>query len=163
MNNVQVLLVSPLIWIPAGLLVAGLVLAACSPALLRWLRRREARQARKSFPAVREVLEARFMELAAQSGKPRDLIWKHCDWKQQVVFARENGSGLITALAEVEISFEAEAGSEMEDWGAVADIRSATAVFHYRLGRWGTGGRALFNMQPQQALEKLAGQFDPLE
>lgn len=159
----QVLVVSSLVWIPVGLLVAGLVLVACAPALLGWLRRREAQQARQLFPVVRETLEARFFELAAQSGKPRGLRWKHCDWKPQVVFARENGSGLITALAEVEISFEAEAGGEMEGWGAVADIRSATAVFHYRVGRWGTGGRALFNMQPEQALEKLAGQFEPLE
>jgi hypothetical protein len=44
----------------------------------------------------------------------------------------------------------------------VGDIRDAAAVFHYRAGRWGTGGRALFNMDPHEAVVRLQGQFEPV-
>jgi hypothetical protein len=62
----------------------------------------------------------------------------------------------------VNISFEAIEGGDMEDVAAVSNIRDAAAVFHYQKGNWGTGGRALFNMNPNDALDRLQGQFEPL-
>ena len=51
----------------------------------------------------------------------------------------------------------------MEDVEAVDTIRDATALFHYDpRGHWGTGGRALFNMDPDDALIRLEGQFEPV-
>jgi hypothetical protein len=48
----------------------------------------------------------------------------------------------------------------MEDVAAVGNIRDAAAVFHYQNGNWGTGGRALFNMNPEDALDRLQAQFE---
>ena len=64
---------------------------------------------------------------------------------------------------QVTIRFEAVTGGDMEDVEAVGTIRDATAVFHYQKGRWGTGGKALFNMDPQDALVRLEGQYEAVD
>ena len=99
---------------------------------------------------------------SAASGKPRGLRWVHCEWQQPVSFGRDVRSRLLTAFVSVEIHFEAVEGGDMEDVEAVSTIRDACAVFHYRTGHWGTGGKALFNMNPGEAIERLAGQFTPV-
>ena len=71
-------------------------------------------------------------------------------------------TGLLTAFVAVNISFEAIAGGDMEDVEAVNTVRDAAAVFHYQRGRWGTGGRALFNMNPHDAIQRLEGQYEPV-
>lgn len=139
----------------AFLVVGGL----CAPALVRRWKRNEEQQARRLFKLRREVLEAKFFEMAARTGKPRGLKWTRCEWKDRVTFARETPTGLITAFVAVEIHFEAIAGGDMEDVAAVTDVREASAVFHFQNGVWGTGGKALFNMAPELALERLVGQF----
>ena len=148
-------------WIIAGLVVLAVLAIGAKP-LLKFLRRREAETARKLFKVRREMLEAKFFELASQGGKPRGLIWTECDWQEPVTFARDLESGLLTAFVGVEIHFEAVEGGDMEDVEAVSTIRDAAAVFHFRAGQWGTGGKALFNMNPEDAITRLQGQFEPV-
>lgn len=148
---------------PAGISVAILLVIAV--VLLRkplraWRDRREADRGRRDFRLQRELLEAKFFDLAAASGKPRGLRWIDCDWLETVTFARDRQTGLLTAFVAVNISFEAIEGGDMEDVAAVSNIRDAAAVFHYQNGNWGTGGRALFNMNPNDALDRLQGQFE---
>lgn len=153
-----------MVWLIAGVVslavLAGIALLA--PRLAQRTLQREEQRAIQEFRHRREVLEARFFELASATGKPRGLRWKYCDWKDAVRFAREVESGEIAAFAAVEIHFEAIAGSDMEDVAAVGDVRDASAVFHCHEGQWGTGGKALFNMAPELAVERLAGQYTPL-
>ena len=80
-----------------------------------------------------------------------------------MTFGREVESGLLTAFAAVEIRFEAVEGGDMEEVEAVGTVRDAAALFHYKDGSWGTGGRALFNMNPADALERLNDQYEPIE
>jgi hypothetical protein len=145
-----------------GIGVGLALLAALAIPLARWMRRREARDGVKVFRLRREMLEARFFDLARTQDKPRGLRWIECDWQPEVTFARDRESGLLTAFVAVNIRFEAVEGGDMEGVAAVGTIREAAAVFHYRHGVWGTGGRALFNMTPHDAVRQLAGQFDPL-
>lgn len=145
-----------------ALLIAGVPLA------LKWRRsrrRQKIRRAIRDFRTVREMLEAKFFDLAAQSGKPKGLRWLECDWQDAVTFGRDTKTGLLTAFVSVEIHFEAEEGSDMEEVAAVGTIRDACALFHWSGGRWGTGGRALFNMDAHDALDRLSGQYErlPLE
>ncbi|HUG90285.1 MAG TPA: hypothetical protein VML55_05605 [Planctomycetaceae bacterium] len=144
-------------------LVAALVLI---PLGAKWLapriRAREVRRAIAQFRLDRETLEARFFDRARVGGKPRGLRWLDCDWQPDVTFARDLRTGLITAFIAVNVRFEAVEGGDMEDVAAVGTVRDACAVFHYNRGIWGTGGRALFNMNPRDAVERLAGQFEPL-
>ena len=148
-------------WIIAiGGAVAGLTaIAVLAGPLARWMRRRELSQARESFRLQRETLEARFFALASQSGKPRGLRWVRCDWLPLVAWARESRSGLLTAFVSIELHFEAIEGGDMEDVAAVGTVRDACAVFHYQNGQWGTGGKALFNMNASDATSRLQGQF----
>ena len=143
----------------AVLALAGL--AAMWRPLRHRLRRREARRATQAFRLQREMLEARFFDLACARGIPRGLRWVDCAWQDPVTFARDRKSGLLTAFVSVNIRFEAVAGGDMEDVEAVGTIRDAAALFHYQHGRWGTGGRALFNLNPAEALTRLENQFDP--
>lgn len=108
--------------------------------------------ARDAFHRQREWLEARFLTLASQSGKPRGLEWSSCDFDDPVAFARDRSSGELRGLVAVTIRFEAIAGGGMEHVEAVGNLRAATAVFTYRDGAWTTAGRALFNLNPTEAI-----------
>lgn len=150
------------------IVAAGTATMAIIGSAALWLRRRRRhrlRRAMREFRLQRETLEAKFFDLASRSGKPRGLRWVECDWKDVVTFGRDVRTGLTTAFVSVEIQFEAEEGGDMEDVAAVGTIRDACALFHYSNGRWGTGGRALFNMDAQEALSRLEGQYErlPLE
>ena len=151
-------------FVPIGILVAAVVLIlVVGQPLLKALQKREAATAIQNFRTQREQLEAKFFDIASRFGKPRDLRWLDCDWQNQVTFGREIESGLLTAFAAVEIRFEAVEGGDMEDVAAVSTVRDAAALFHYKDGSWGTGGRALFNMNPADALERLNDQYEPIE
>ena len=157
-------------WLANNMVVAAfavvgtaLILAAAAwqPLRRRW-RSREVERATRLFRLQREQLEAKFFDLARTSGKPRGLRWLDCDWQDDVTFARDLHSGLLTAFVGVNIRFEAIQGGDMEDVEAVSTVRDAAAVFHYRHGVWGTGGRPLMNMNPEDALTRLEGQFEPV-
>jgi len=143
----------------AGLVAAAGIALGWGPVRAR-RRSRQAARAVRSFRIEREKLEARFFDLASRLGKPRGLRWLECDWQDGVTFARDVNTGLLTAFVAVNIRFEAIAGGDMEDVEAVSMVRDAAALFHYQRGRWGTGGRALFNMNPHDAVHRLGGQFE---
>lgn len=148
------------LWQIAAAGVSGVVAVALAAIpLAKWMRRREVAQASREFKLQRENLEAKFFELASGSGKPRGLRWVRCDWQPAYSLARDTQSGLLTAFVSIELHFEAIEGGDMEDVAAVGTVRDACAVFHYQQGKWGTGGRALFNMNATDAVERLAGQF----
>lgn len=148
---------------PGQLVLLGLtgVVAAALAAvpLAKRMKRRETARASAEFKLQREGLEAKFFELASRSGKPRGLRWVRCDWQPAWTLAREARTGLLTAFVSIELHFEAIEGSDMEDVAAVGTVRDACAVFHYQQGQWGTGGKALFNMNASDAIERLSGQF----
>lgn len=135
------------------------MLALLAPAYVKRKQKKKIAQAIAEFKLRRESLEGRFFTRACVVGKPRGLRWKTCDWKDPVRFAQDRNSGLLTAFVSVEINFEAIEGEGMEEVAAVGDLRDASAVFHYEHGQWGTGGKALFNMNPETAIEKLTNQF----
>jgi hypothetical protein len=109
------------------------------------------------FDRHADELQKSFFQMAASSGKPRGLKWVRCDWQEQRALFTEPGSGLLTLVVGVSVSFEAIEGSDMENVAAAGDLRDASAVFHYQNGAWGTGGRVLFNMDPSTAAARLGG------
>jgi hypothetical protein len=137
--------------IAASLFVAGLVALAWRPIRAK-LRENQLARARRGFHRHREHLEARFLRLAALSGKPRGVDWVRCDFDDDVIYARHRQSGELSALVGVTIGFEAIEGGGMEDVEAVGNLRAATAVFRVEHGLWRTDGRALFNLNPTEAI-----------
>ncbi|MDG2385748.1 MAG: hypothetical protein P8N76_29040 [Pirellulaceae bacterium] len=117
--------------------------------------RREARleSARKQFCLRREWLEADFLNAASATGRPRGLAWVDCDFSNEVSFARDRKSGDLTALVGVAIQFEAIEGGGMEEVEAVGNQKAATAVFRHNGSCWSTDGRAIFNLNPLEAIE----------
>ena len=142
-------------WLIAGIIVvvAGvLVFFFYNP----WRSRRGDAQfarARAAFRIRREWLEARFVDLASGSGKPRGLRWVDCQFDNDITYARDRGTRDVSALVAITIRFEAIEGGPMEDVEAVGNLRYATAVFRYSGRQWTTEGRAIFNLNPTEAIE----------
>jgi hypothetical protein len=152
-----------LIWPIAAAVVVILLLAfAIGRPVAAEFRRRRADRALKEFRLQREQLEAHFFHRAGTLGKPRGLRWLECDWQNDVTFGRDLKTGMLTAFVAVNIRFESLEGGDMEGVEAVGMVRDAAALFHYHRGRWGTGGRALFNMNPTDALVHFKGQIEPI-
>lgn len=145
--------------------LAGLVLttAVAGRPLLRRIQKRQAQNAITQFRRQREQLEAKFFDMASRLGKPRGVRWLDCDWQERTAFGRDLQTGMLTAFVAVEIRFEAIPGGEMDGVEHVGLLRDAAALFHFQNGAWGTGGRALFNMNPADALSRLHDQYEPVE
>ena len=138
-----------------GILILGLLLVAGVVAIWRpffstW---REARfaVARRDFHYQRERLEAKFVSLGhvAESGPH----WIDCDFDDDVAYARSRASGQLSALVAVTIEMDAEESPSFLPDSSSADLRDATAVFHFDGKRWDTHGRAIFNLTPTQAIQ----------
>ena len=127
--------------------------------LVQWFIRqnRKQRHLKKgcdAFGQQRERLEKEFLEFARRTGIPRGLVWVNCDFETEVCFVRDRSSRQLQALVPVTIAFEAEVGGDMEEVEAVGNLRAATAVFLYNGDSWSTEGRAIFNLNPQQTVER---------
>ena len=85
------------------------------------------------------------------------------EWEPGAEFARECATGDLAALVGVVIQFEAVEGGDMEGVAAVGNLRNASAVFFFHDGRWRTAGKALFNLNPDEALMRLAHQYERLK
>jgi len=148
-------------WITIGVAAAALAVVA-----LVWrparnaLREARFKRARKEFHLQRERLEAKFLQLAAAGGKPRGLRWTDCEFEDAVAYARDRRSGDLSAFVGVTISFEAVEGGPMEGVEAVGNLRAATAVFHFRNQSWQTLGRAVFNLNPTEAIAFYREDFE---
>jgi hypothetical protein len=151
------------IWLAPVLVVVVvgiLVLALYWRPLKAFGREVQLERARELFHLQRELLQDRFYRAAAATGKPRGLRWKECQWEGEVEFARDRRSGQIAALAPVTIRFEAVEGSDMEGLPAVDNLRNASAVFFFHRGQWQTVGKAVFNMNPDEAIRHFQNQYE---
>jgi hypothetical protein len=145
---------TPYVWF---IVAAAVVAGSAIPMIPLWRirQKRQLEAARRLFHQRREWLEAKFLELASSTGKPRGLRWKDCDFSNDVTFARDLHSRALTAFVGVTISFEAIEGGDMEDVEAVGNLRAATSVFRYAGGQWSTQGRVLMNLEPAEAIERF--------
>jgi hypothetical protein len=148
-------------WIIVAVAVAALTIAALTWRRLRSFGRQvQVERARELFKLQRELLEAQFLTAAAGTGKPRGLRWVECQWEDGVEFVRDRHSGQIAAFVGVTIQFEAVPGSDMEGLPAVGDLKNACAVFFFQRGHWRTVGKALFNKNPDEAVQHLKNQYE---
>jgi hypothetical protein len=125
-------------------------------------RRRRFEEARDLFRCQREQLEAKFFDLAGNSGKPRGLHWLDTEFGDAVSYARDRNNGRLSAFVAITIRFEAIEGGDMEEVEAVGNLKAATAVFHFipREMRWVTEGRSIFNLNPFEAIRHFRSDLD---
>src|SRR5262245_50767210 len=114
----------------------------------------------REFAKNRKELESLFFDAASRSGKPRGLAWKQCAFQDGMLLARDRVNGEFVALVGVTIGFEAIEGGGMEDVEAVGNLRAATAVFTHNGREWTTQGRAVFNLEPREVLERYRDSLD---
>lgn len=152
-------------WIFGVCLAAACSIAAIAILMRLWasFRSRNLQTARKEFFLRREWLEAHFLKLAGVRGIPRGLRWVDCDFNNDVQFARDRTSGQLRALVAATIRFEAIEGGDMEGVEAVANLRAATAVFYLEGGKWTTNGRALFNLNPTEAIQHYRHELEMVD
>jgi hypothetical protein len=146
--------------IPVAILILLIVLVRFWRPLHLFGREVQVERARELFRLQREKLQGEFLKAAAATGKPRGLRWTACNFDEAFELARDRGSGQIVALVPVTISFEAIEGSDMEGLPAVGNLRNASAVFFFERGQWRTAGKALFNLNPDEALEHFKKQYE---
>jgi len=146
--------------VTAVVIVVILIIVSMWRPLRSFGRQVQVERARELFRLQRERLELQFIKAASETGKPRGLLWKECQWDSHVEFVRDKQSGQIAALAAVTIQFEAVAGGDMEGLPAVGNLRNASAVFFYYRGHWQTVGKAVFNMNPNEAVEHFKNLYE---
>jgi hypothetical protein len=128
---------------------------------LRTLRRRRlTERGKRDFAYQRERLEFEFWKRAQAAGVPRGLVWEDCDFEKQVTFVRDRKTKSLRALVGVTVQFSAAPGGGLEGHPNVQLLRAATAVFDYDGKRWSTAGRALFNLDPPHAVERLREEIE---
>jgi hypothetical protein len=145
---------------PLLIVVALVVLAMIWRPLQSFGRDVKVERARELFALQRALLHERFFQAAAGTGKPRGLRWVHCEWDDRIEFARDRRTGQLAALVAVTIRFEAVEGSDMEGLPAVGNLRNASAVFFLQRGKWETVGKAVFNLNPDEALRHFQNQYE---
>jgi hypothetical protein len=143
-----------------ALVIAGVAAALGWRPLRRFGQQVHLERARESFRLQRQRLEAKFLEAAAATGKPRGLLWKECQFDSGVELVRDRQTRDIAALVGVTIQFEALPGGDMEGVPAVGNLRLASAVFFFHGGHWQTVGKAVFNMKPGEAIEHFKNQYE---
>jgi hypothetical protein len=153
---------NPWYW-AAGAAIAGIAAIVSWRPLRRLGHEVQIERARESFRLQRERLEAKFLDAARATGKPRGLTWKDCDFESALTLARDRHTGQIVGLVPVTISFEAIEGGPMEGVEAVGNLRNATGVFHFARGHWATAGQAMFNLNPDEAIEHFRPQFEAIK
>jgi hypothetical protein len=146
------------IW--SWLLMLVIAIPAAALLLIIWRGTRRLAAAISSFQPQRRRLETLFFDTASSLGKPRGLRWKACDWGDAVEFARDRKTGQLFAFAGVTISFEAIEGGDMEGVAAVGNLRNASAVFVFNGASWGTVGRAVFNLNPDEAVQHFGEHYE---
>jgi hypothetical protein len=134
-----------------------------------WYRARKQRpqrqfeSARAMFQHQRADLLSQFFQVASTSGKPRGLRWKQCQWSDLIAWVRDKQTGQLMALVGVTIAFEAIEGGDMEGLEAVGNLRNASAVFFFQDGQWQTGGRVIYNLNPDEAVSHFSSGYEKME
>lgn len=150
-----------------SIIVTGVLATAAGAAIAMALRpiraaRRAEQMARiqRDFHRQREQLEAKFIDRAAASGKPRGLMWSSVVFDDDVIYVRDRRKRSLRSLVAIEVSFEAIEGGGMEEVEAVSNVRAATAEFLYDGTRWCTEGRVYFNLAPSAAVKYLSADLE---
>jgi len=106
------------------------------------------------FKQARKVLEKTFFKICSESGRPRGLRWKTCDFENTVLFVIEKHSLNLHAMVPVVISFEAIEGGPMEEMEAVSNLRVGSALFVHTGNDWATRGDVIYNLSPVEAFQR---------
>jgi hypothetical protein len=101
------------------------------------------------FRANQPELLAEWLRAAAAFGKPKGLTWVGYEVLGEPLF----GPGW--AVLPVQVQFEPTPDGGLADVPQAREPRPVVALFAYTRRRWGTGGRAVFNLTASQVASQL--------
>ena len=127
--------------------------------MMRWLF--GPKSPRDEFERRRADFLRMWFYTAARSGSPRGLHWVSWIDTGSTVWAKDRAGGRLLALVPAVLQFEPVEGGAMEDVPQAREPRAVVAVFRYGRGVWETDGRAIFNLDPQRAIERSDGRWVP--
>jgi hypothetical protein len=139
-------------WWIAGSATLVLIALVARP-LRRMYRDVSTERAHELFQLQREKLEASFLELARSRDLPRGDLWKHAIFSSPAHFARHRKTAELVAFVEVDFPSTP---------APIEFPAPTTAVFQYRHGHWGTIGRSLPQISPEQALVLYQAEYEPI-
>jgi hypothetical protein len=148
-------------WWVAGGTILLLAILAYRP-LRRMFRDVTNERAHELFHLQREMLEAKFLQLARSVDHPKGLAWADCDFESGAHFARHRRTGELVAFVETTVHFDLSTPNDTNPTQPIGTQRQATAIFHYQHGQWGTVGRSLFDITPQEALQQYQQDYEPI-
>jgi threonine/homoserine efflux transporter RhtA len=125
-------------------------------------RRMDQERAAADFARYVPKLQEDFRAAANTSGKPRGLRWKACEFQGPLYLARDRANGELIGLVGATISFEAIEGGGMEEVEAVGNLRAVTAILTWSGFDWTTTGKAVFNLEPREVLERYSENLTPI-
>ncbi len=138
------------------LLAVAVVLLVAGPFLKKpWQRRaRKVRlvQAKQRFHTQRERLEAKFIQLAAAHAKPDAPRWVDCTFADDVAYVRNRATGELSAFVAMTVATEALHRLPPGTTDLVGNCQAGTAVFRFDRDGWATDGRAILNLNPNEAI-----------
>ena len=102
-----------------------------------------------------------FLQHARNRGMPRGLEWLAAEPNGEPRF-RFNSSQGIVALVPLLAHFAPIPGSDMEEITHAKEPRPITAIFLWNEGRWESDGRAIFNLSPDEVIERAADRYRAL-
>lgn len=126
------------------------------------LKQKQFHQARQDFHWQRERLEARFLRLAAARVSAPRVLWQHCEFADDVTYARDRRSHRLCALVALRMAIEAPEAivyGDDDDAVPMTEACTATAVFYFDKGHWQTHGRTVFNLAPVETLSRFKDHF----
>jgi hypothetical protein len=132
------------------------------PYLRRYRSANRFERARKRFHLRREWLEVDFLKLASAASTARGHQWRDCEFEDEAFFATDRNTGQLRAFVGLTIYFSAADGGH-RDAAELTSARAATAVFLFNGRDWGTDGRALFNLNPFEAIERFQHELEQVD
>ena len=148
-----------------GVTVAVLLVLAvgCAGFYKRYRERARLRLARELLHRRREWLEAEFLTKASASGQPRRFVWENCEFDNAFSLARDRHSGQLRALVGVTIALAPIDEDRADGLETAVSQREATAVFHFDGTQWMTDGRAVFNLNPAETIQRYSHELELVE
>jgi len=115
---------------------------------------------RDEFTRLRRELSMAWFAKAASAGSPRGLTWLGYEIAGEPLVARDGKR--VLALVPAVVRFEPVPDGELADVPQAKEPRTVIAVFEFRRGAWATDGRTVFNLSPQQLVDREPNRYRSL-
>ena len=120
-------------------------------------------RAKQQFHVQRERLEAKFVQLAAAQVRPDAPQVADCTFEDDVSYVRSRTTGQLSAFVAVTIATEGITSALPTGVSVVENLQAGTAVFRFDRDHWETDGRAILNLNPDEAAERFGSDLEVVE